>query len=83
MTHSEICAELSSSYRELAMLETQELHVRRRAWEESHETSATAREQYVRYLTTDISGEIIKLKGEIRAFEYELRACEWAVNHAN
>lgn len=79
--HQELCDDLASSVRELALLEAHELWQRTNAWNQSDERSATGREQYSRYLTVDTSSEVIKLKGEIRGLEYELRAVEWAATH--
>lgn len=81
-SHDELCNELASTVRELAYLEAQELRVRTNAWNQSDETSVAGREQYARLQTVSISEEVIKLKGEIRGLDYELRAAEWAVNHA-
>lgn len=82
LTHQQLCDEIADQCRQLSDVEALELHTRRRVWEESGETSAAAREQVVRYTVTDLACEVLKIKGEIRALEYELRAVEWAGNHA-
>lgn len=75
-SHAEICDELGGLHRELAQLESAVLLARRAHWETSAEQTVTGRTNAVNNAVADLDSEIILLKGEIRAAEYELRARE-------
>lgn len=80
--HAEVCDDLRDAYLDLAELESACIKLRRDAWDRSQESTVTARDRSVSFVTADLDAEIVKQKGIVRSLETELRAIEWAVTHA-
>ena len=63
--------DISIRHRELGELIAAETEGRVRAFESSHESTVTGRDRYASLLVLDLTVDIIKIKGEIRALENE------------
>ncbi len=78
----EVTEELQQLHRELASLLAAEKSARIAAWVESDETTVTARDRVADFNALNLTLDIIKIKGEIAAFEAEVRYLVIVVEHA-
>lgn len=67
----EVTESLIGCHRRLAILLSVERQGKTRAYEESQETSHSARERYAEFMAVDTTAEIFRVKGEISALSEE------------
>ena len=67
----QVTEDLAIRHRELGELLAAERDCQVRSWHESTESSVTGRDRYASLVALDLSRDIFKLRGEIKALEAE------------